>query len=241
MSATSVYLFQGRILWREVPSLVNDGEKRRPLIIISDNRDIAAQPTVLCVACSHSTAMLDDLPPHCVLVPPKIGKRITKLPRPTAAVCSWIVEVEKRQSPNPTSPAARASMFCSRSCNRLDTSSNNSSSALARKPTRTRPTERLRRACGRRCLPQPARECAFQVTSRPHPAAVRAARTTATRRVRCRGLSRSRDALSVTSPTWAQTRPADSSRSGQSRCSRAPPGPPAARCTEARTRGWGLT
>jgi len=61
MSDSAVYLFQGRILWREVPNLVNDGEKRRPLIIISSNRDIAAQPVVLCVACSHSTAMLEKL------------------------------------------------------------------------------------------------------------------------------------------------------------------------------------
>ncbi len=95
MSTSSVFLFQGRIFWREVENLVNDGEKRRPLVIISSNPDIHARNSVFCVACSHSTAMLDALPPNCVLIPPKIGKRVTKLPRPTAAVCSWIVEVPK--------------------------------------------------------------------------------------------------------------------------------------------------
>lgn len=95
MNAPSAYLIQGRIFWREVPNLINDGEKRRPLVVISSPADIAAKSSVMCVACSHSTAMLDALPPHCVLVPPKIGKRATKPPRPTAAICSWIVEVEK--------------------------------------------------------------------------------------------------------------------------------------------------
>jgi hypothetical protein len=75
--------------------LIGDGEKRRPLIIISSTADVQSKDSVICVCCSHSTATFPILPAKCVLVPPKIGKRETKLNKPTAAVCYWIVEIKK--------------------------------------------------------------------------------------------------------------------------------------------------
>jgi mRNA-degrading endonuclease toxin of MazEF toxin-antitoxin module len=75
------YLFQGRIFWREVPNLQGDGEKVRPLVIVSSTADANNPkiPALECVACSHSTAERDPLPPRCVLLPEKVGKREAKL------------------------------------------------------------------------------------------------------------------------------------------------------------------
>lgn len=96
------YLHQGRIFWAEVPNLHGDGEKRRPLVIVSstataNDRSVA---TVKCVACSHSTALLDPLPLGCVLLPPVSGKQRTRLSKPTAAVADWVVEVAKADIPD---------------------------------------------------------------------------------------------------------------------------------------------
>ena len=92
------YLHQGRIIWRAVPNLHGDGEKVRPLIIVSSTAAANDRKidTLECVACSHSTAERDPLPPRCVLLPPKTGKRETKLHRATVAVCDWLVEVPKQ-------------------------------------------------------------------------------------------------------------------------------------------------
>jgi hypothetical protein len=91
------YLHQGRIFWREVPNLHGDGEKVRPLVIVSTTAQVNDRGTesILCVACSHSAADRDPLPPGCVLLPPKSGKQETKLNKPTAAVAQWLVEVPK--------------------------------------------------------------------------------------------------------------------------------------------------
>ena len=40
-------------------------------------------------------ALLDPLPPGCVPLPLKVRKQDTKLGKPTAAVTTWLVEMDK--------------------------------------------------------------------------------------------------------------------------------------------------
>jgi hypothetical protein len=92
------YLHQGRIFWHEVPDKIGDGQKLRPLFIIDATEKVNDPnvPTVVCVACSHSSAERNPLPPQCVLIPEKCGKFSSRLHKTTAAVCDWLVEVPKQ-------------------------------------------------------------------------------------------------------------------------------------------------
>lgn len=84
-------LEQGRIVWAEV--LAPDGTRKcRPAVIITASAEISStEPFVVAAA---TTSFGEPLPSGYVKLPwhPK-GQVRTKLRKPTAVVCHWLVEI----------------------------------------------------------------------------------------------------------------------------------------------------
>jgi hypothetical protein len=82
-------LSSGRLVWAEIPDK-NGYIKKRPAIVLRVSPD---GQRVVVVACTTKCAE----PLHADLEPlpwNADGKSATRLKKPTAAVCSWIAEVE---------------------------------------------------------------------------------------------------------------------------------------------------
>lgn len=85
-------LEQGRIVWAALPSSDGTATKRRPAVIVTPTDQIEPGQPVLVVAAT--TKFPEPLPPDHVLLPwQREGKVRTQLREPTAAVCTWLLEI----------------------------------------------------------------------------------------------------------------------------------------------------
>ena len=85
-------LEQGRIVWAELPSSDGRSRKRRPAVILTRTDEI--RPNVPFVAVAITTTFPDSPPGDHVLLPwHPTGAVRTRLNRPCAAACSWLVRI----------------------------------------------------------------------------------------------------------------------------------------------------
>jgi mRNA-degrading endonuclease toxin of MazEF toxin-antitoxin module len=86
-------LEQGRIIWAELPSSDGTQVKRRPAVVVTPTSEIASGKPFMVVAAT--TKFGDPLPLDHVLLPwHSAGKARSQLRQPTAAVCTWLFEIE---------------------------------------------------------------------------------------------------------------------------------------------------
>lgn len=88
-------LHHGRIVWAVMRDRKGGNDKRRPGVIISEDREIAADGSFFVVAIS--TSISEPLSEWEVLLPwNSSGTTRTKLRKKAVAVCNWLAEL----SPN---------------------------------------------------------------------------------------------------------------------------------------------
>jgi len=87
-------LRQGQIVWAMIPDRHGNRAKRRPVIVLTPNEDIATHDEIACVVASHTSALQNPRPGHYVPIPyhPR-GACRTKLRKETVAVCDWMTTI----------------------------------------------------------------------------------------------------------------------------------------------------
>ena len=89
-------LEQGRIVWAEVLDPDGRNRKRRPLVILTPSNQVSPGDPYIAVAVT--TRLEQPLPPDHVPLPWHAQKRVkTRLNKPCAAVCTWLVEVREEE------------------------------------------------------------------------------------------------------------------------------------------------
>ena len=86
-------LCQGRIIWIDVPD-ARGNIKRRPVVIITSDDDIAVAEELVGVVCSHTSVHIEPRPEDYIAVPhDPAGVCRSKLRKPTVAICRWTISL----------------------------------------------------------------------------------------------------------------------------------------------------
>lgn len=92
------HLRRGRIVWTPVADERGHNRYPRPVVILTADEEIAAVDELFGVVASNTAAQMNPRPPHCVELPfHPSGRVVTKLKKPSVAVCTWIVSVKKSE------------------------------------------------------------------------------------------------------------------------------------------------
>ena len=90
---------QGDIAWVRVEDPQGRNPKIRPIIIISDTEEISADAPLVGVAVSG--VIPDPVPSDYVALPWQNGGHpVTNLYKPSVAVCSWIISIQRSEISN---------------------------------------------------------------------------------------------------------------------------------------------
>ena len=88
-------LCQGRIVWIDVAD-ARGNIKRRPVVIITSDDDIAGGEELVGVVCSHTSVHVEPRPDDYIEVPhDPAGVCRSKLRKPTVALCQWTIVLTK--------------------------------------------------------------------------------------------------------------------------------------------------
>jgi hypothetical protein len=91
----NIPLRQGSIAWAEVTDS-RGNVKRRPVVVVTGDAELSTELIVVAVAVT--TTYADPAPVDHVPLPwDPLGRSATRLTRRSAAVCSWLLPVQKDQ------------------------------------------------------------------------------------------------------------------------------------------------
>jgi len=89
-------LCQGRIVWIELADRKGYNKYPRPVIILTRDDEIPLTDVLVGVVGSHTAAMQNPRPSEYIEIPHHPARTtLTKLNRPTVAICTWIIEIDK--------------------------------------------------------------------------------------------------------------------------------------------------
>jgi len=87
---------QGRLIWAFVLDPRGRNPKKRPVVILTSNQEIATVDVFVTVVASCSAASRVPRPDHFIGLPfQEFGYCSTKLRKPTVVICDWLAEIPK--------------------------------------------------------------------------------------------------------------------------------------------------